>query len=213
MAYRSAVHESTCCTPAKMMFGRDLRLPVDLLLGRPVEETLVSAKEYTTDLCEKLERVHCFARNHLKLSSDRMKQRYDLLVQEEQPLEAGDAVWLHNPQRKKGLSPKLQRPWQGPYLVVKRINDLVYRIQLGPKCKPKVVHRNRLWKYTGSNTPTWLNTSGDVEKTAPPQNGHTATSSEALSSQREQSQVMSKHQQQPRRSAQQRRAPDRYGVV
>ena len=30
LAYRSAIHESTGCTPAKVMFGRDLRLPVDL---------------------------------------------------------------------------------------------------------------------------------------------------------------------------------------
>ena len=96
------------------MFGRNLRLPVDMLLGRPVEEALVSAKDYTIDLCDH------FACSHLKMSSDQMKQRYDLLVQEEQPLEAGDAVWLHNPQRKKRLSPKMQRPWQGPYLVLKK---------------------------------------------------------------------------------------------
>ena len=29
MAYRSAVHDTTGITPAKMMLGRDLRLPVD----------------------------------------------------------------------------------------------------------------------------------------------------------------------------------------
>ena len=29
LAYRSAIHESTGCTPAKVIFGRDLRLPVD----------------------------------------------------------------------------------------------------------------------------------------------------------------------------------------
>ena len=49
MAYRSAVHESTCCTTAKMMFGRNLRLPIDLLLGQPVEKALFSAKEYPTE--------------------------------------------------------------------------------------------------------------------------------------------------------------------
>ena len=64
---------------------------------QPVEESFVSAKEYTTDLCEKLEHVHHFACNYLKMSSDWMKKRYGLLVQEEQPLEAGDAAWLHNP--------------------------------------------------------------------------------------------------------------------
>ena len=48
------------------------------------------------------------------------------------------------------------RNWQGPYVVTKCINDLVYRIQLGPKTKPKVVHWNRLWHYSGHNPPTWL---------------------------------------------------------
>ena len=72
LAYRSAIHESTGCTPAKVIFGRDLRLPVDLLLGRPEEEVLSLAVDYTGDLCEKLKWVHHYARNHLKLASDRM---------------------------------------------------------------------------------------------------------------------------------------------
>ena len=39
MAYRSAVHEFSPVVPLqKMMFGTDLHLPVDLLMGRPVEE-------------------------------------------------------------------------------------------------------------------------------------------------------------------------------
>jgi len=56
------------------------------------------------------------------------------------------AVWLHNLLRKKTTMPR-----QGPYIVTKQINDLVYRIQLGPKAKPKVVHQNRLWYYSGEN--------------------------------------------------------------
>ncbi|KAF7642413.1 hypothetical protein LDENG_00258330 [Lucifuga dentata] len=34
-AYRSAVQESTGCTPAALMFGRELRTPVDLVFGTP----------------------------------------------------------------------------------------------------------------------------------------------------------------------------------
>ena len=71
-------------------------------------------------------------------------------------LKAWDAVWFHNPQCKKGLTPKLQRPWQRPYIVTKRINDLVYWIQLRPSTKPKVVHRNRLWLYSGDYPPFWF---------------------------------------------------------
>ena len=58
---------------------------------------------------------------------------------------SGDLVWLHNPQRKKGISPKLRRPWEGPYVAVEQLNDVVYRIQWGPWKKPEVVHRDRLW--------------------------------------------------------------------
>ncbi|KAJ8973583.1 hypothetical protein NQ317_011837 [Molorchus minor] len=61
--------------------------------------------------------------------------------------QAGDEVWLYNPARKKGRSPKLQKTWEGPYTVIKRINDLVYRIQRGPRAKMKVVHLDRLAPY------------------------------------------------------------------
>ncbi|UYV73248.1 K02A2.6-like [Cordylochernes scorpioides] len=55
----------------------------------------------------------------------------------------GEMVWLHNPQRKKGLSPKLQYQWEGPYKITKCLNDVIYRIQKTPTSKPKVVHYNR----------------------------------------------------------------------
>ncbi len=65
-------------------------------------------------------------------------------------------VWLYNPHRKKGLTPKVQKPWEGPYLVIKRIIDLVYCIQLSPCSRPKVVHMERLWGYQGEDPPSWL---------------------------------------------------------
>ena len=138
LAYRSAVHEHTGCTPAKIMFGGDLRLPIDLIYGRP-EKLCWTTSEYLQDLSERLECVQEFAPSHLKTKSDCMKERYDLMANG-QPLKAGDTVWLYNPQQKKGLSPKLCRPWEGPYTVIKKINDLVYRIHLKASTKPKVVH-------------------------------------------------------------------------
>ena len=33
MAYPTAVQESTRCSPARLMFGRELKLPIDLLYG------------------------------------------------------------------------------------------------------------------------------------------------------------------------------------
>ena len=115
MAYRSAVHDTSGCTPAKLMLGRDLKMPIDLIFGRPEEEPSKTVTEYANSMQEKVEQVHNFAREHIKMMSDKMKQRHDLnSANEGQQLQQGDAVWFHNPQRKKGLTPKLQRPWQGP---------------------------------------------------------------------------------------------------
>ena len=158
MAYRTSVHETTGCTPAEMMLGRDLRLPVDLIYGRPEEECPSLATEYVESLQDRLEQVHSFARPRMQMQSDRMKAYYDLLQPAARSLKEGAAVWLYNPQRKKGRSPKLQRAWEGPYIIVKVINDLVFRIQRTPRTKPKVVHRNRLWLYSGDDPPTWFET-------------------------------------------------------
>jgi hypothetical protein len=62
-----------------MVFGRDLRLPCDLLFGAPPykEESIT---DYETKLSERLRDIHHFARHHLKVASDRMKARYDRLA-------------------------------------------------------------------------------------------------------------------------------------
>ncbi|KAJ8949233.1 hypothetical protein NQ318_022745 [Aromia moschata] len=41
--------------------------------------------------------------------------------------------------------------WEGPYEVVTRINDVVYRIQKLPRGKPRVVHFNRLATFAENN--------------------------------------------------------------
>ena len=138
---------------AIMMMGWNLHLPTDLFIGRPEEEQPVQKSQYARNLYTRLEMVHNYARQHLKMKSDKMKSHYDSRMKGSE-LKEGDAVWLYNPQRKKGVSPKLSRPWQGPFLITKKLNDLVYRIQLGPRQKPKVVHRNRLWLYSGKHPPT-----------------------------------------------------------
>ena len=92
MAYRSSMHASPCL----MMLGREISLPIYLCFERlPDEEQREFNSEYLYNLEEKLEKNE-YARNNYE---NRMKfKKY----------EQGDAVWLHNLSRKKGISPKLQ---------------------------------------------------------------------------------------------------------
>ncbi|KAJ8948432.1 hypothetical protein NQ318_007955 [Aromia moschata] len=149
-------HESTTYTPSMLTSGREMKLPTDLILGHPVEENQErSLPEFVEDLRERMDRIHQFAREKLKIHSDKMKQRLDT-TSTKTAFKPGDAVWLYAPKRTKGKSPKLQSNWEGPYTIIKKINDLVYRIQLSPRSKPKVVHLERLAKYTGHNPPDWF---------------------------------------------------------
>ena len=87
---------------------------------------------------------------HARLETDRdkLKVKYDRTVSAN-GFHEGQRVLLYNPKRKKGVCPKLPTNWDGPYKVIKRLNDVVYRIQKhsSPKSKMKVVHVERLTRY------------------------------------------------------------------
>ncbi|KAJ8909422.1 hypothetical protein NQ315_003473 [Exocentrus adspersus] len=136
--YRSAVHESTGKTPASVVFGAELRLPIDLISDRPKKDAGVN--NYISHLQDRLKLTHAEVRQKMRIESDRMKTRYDLRANTG-GFQVGEKVWLYNPKRTKGKSPKLQKSWEGPYIVVTRLNDVVYRIQKNPQAKMKIVHR------------------------------------------------------------------------
>ncbi|KAJ8912767.1 hypothetical protein NQ315_016724 [Exocentrus adspersus] len=144
IAYRSAVHESTGKTPASIVFGAELRLPIDLISDRPKKEEGVN--NYISHLQDRLQLTHAEVRQKMRIESDRMKTRYDLRANTG-GFQVGEKVWLYNPKRTKGKSPKLQKSWEGPYTVVTRLNDVVYRIQKNPQAKMKIVHIDRLTPY------------------------------------------------------------------
>lgn len=159
LAYRNAVHESTGTSPSLMMFGREVRGPVELLVPRPIHEEPTEMTEYGLKLRGVLEEVHERARGWLDAAGCTMKRRYDRNA-EMQGFQVGDAVWLYNPRCKKNTSPKLASPWEGPYRVTDRLTDVVYRIQLTPRSKPRVVNRYRLWRVSCNLPADWWDTAG-----------------------------------------------------
>ncbi|KAJ8337414.1 hypothetical protein SKAU_G00386340 [Synaphobranchus kaupii] len=113
---RSAVQESSQLTPAALMFGRELRTPVDLVFGAPPEpeEPSRTREEYYHRLRNRLLVAHDFARKAQASADFKQKRWYDTRCRG-WAFAAGEQVWVYCPERKKGLSPKLRASWRGAW--------------------------------------------------------------------------------------------------
>ena len=78
MAYRTATHASTHFTPARLLMGREIRTPIDLVYERPDPEVVESYSSYVQELQENLQVAHEFAQKYLEQSFESMKKRYDV---------------------------------------------------------------------------------------------------------------------------------------
>ncbi|KAL1262921.1 hypothetical protein QQF64_005660 [Cirrhinus molitorella] len=107
-AYRTAVQESSQCTPATLMFGRELRTLVDLVFGSAPEPEIEGGPEleYFRRLKERLNMVHQLAREALENAGACQKRAYDARAHGP-TFTPGDKVSVFCSQRKRGLSPKL----------------------------------------------------------------------------------------------------------
>ena len=144
MAYRSAPHETTAETPNLLNLGREITLPVDLVLeGTPDEEREANQSQFAARLQDKMQTAHEAAREHMTQQMVTQKRQYDQNVHLVDYQE-GQVVWLHHHLRKKGRSPKLMRPWTGPYLILTKLSQVTFRIQASPRSRCQIVHADRL---------------------------------------------------------------------
>lgn len=124
-AYRTAKQRSTGVTPAMLMFGRELRQPLDeaLQLTRPGDAS-ASAAEIARKIQSNVER----AKESLARSRE-AQARYYNAHRRHVTFQVGDKVLWFKPMRRQGLVAKLAHQWNGPYVVAEVVNDVLYRLQ------------------------------------------------------------------------------------
>ena len=147
LAYNTSVNQTTGFSPFFLMFGRSVRMPVDIMYGimygSPNQPTTTLPK-YVADLRSSLSAAYKQVREYMGNKLARQKEFYDRRVHG-QPFSPGDLVWLNNPAVPRGRAKKLHCPWTGPYRIVARLSDAVYRIQhIQLRRKRLVVHFDRL---------------------------------------------------------------------
>ena len=68
---------------------------------------------------------------------------------------SGSWVWMYSPRRYVGRSPKWQRNYSGPFLVIRRLSFVLYVVQRSRRAKEIVVHGDKLKLYLEPAPDSW----------------------------------------------------------
>jgi hypothetical protein len=144
-------------SPNRLVLGREVAMPIDVVLGMPGEERepATSYENFADDLANRMEEAYSLARQSLNVAAERRKNMYDLRVRSKQ-FTRGQWVWYFCPRKFRGRSPKWQRLYSGPFLIVRVIQPSNYVIQRTKNGPLKVVHADKLKLWGGDPLPSWL---------------------------------------------------------
>ena len=168
-ALRSSVNRSTGFTPNRLMLGREVTMPAQLVFGLD-KSSLVGAggdvEGYLSVLETTMSEAHEVARNTLKTNQKHQKRDYDVRLHQHQ-YRPRDLVYMLKQNSSKGTCPKLSPPWKGPGMILEVLTPYLYRVQLGRQIT--VVNHDKLkpCKDRWETLPAWvrrvLQSTEDVE--------------------------------------------------
>ena len=172
MTYRASVNETTGFTPNMLMLGREVRLPVDLLIPQVNLEDEIYAAEYVEKLRKNMHIVSDMVRQKTGWQVKRSADTYNMKGSNKD-LQVGEQVWLNLPSLDANKSSrKLRRRRTGPHLVIGKHGDLKYLIKRTARDEGHAYHVDQLLAYKGIVVPRWVkvwrsnNLPRDTDKTA-----------------------------------------------
>lgn len=152
-AIRSSVNRHTGMTPNKMMLGREINLPAELIFQPDRKELFENEEQYVTSLRKNIQKIHEIARQKLMTTQETMKRDYDSNLREVE-YQTGDFVYVLDTAHLKGRTKKLDPPWKGPGIVVERLSPYIYRVRFEKVVV--VTNHDRMKKCNDRILPSWL---------------------------------------------------------
>ncbi|GKC31597.1 RNA-directed DNA polymerase [Tanacetum coccineum] len=126
-AYDRSVNRTTSKSPFEVVYGRNPITPLDLV---PVPEVGQFSEE-EADQSDQIKDLHRSVREHIIRHNEQYKEHAD--KRRKQVLyREGDLVWIHLRKERflEGRFGKLKPRGDGPFRVLKKINDNTYKIEL-----------------------------------------------------------------------------------
>jgi hypothetical protein len=165
-AYRAAVHASTGYSPNFIMMGREINMPLDILIKTP-SETQVTPDSYVDRIHHTLYECYGRVRENLETMTNVNKRYYDLSATKT-TYKIGDWVWFYKPRHMPSRTPKWERFFSGPYRIMSTFNEVNVVIQQSATSQPIVTHIDKLKPFVGSTPADFTLMVSSNEKDAAP---------------------------------------------
>ena len=128
MAYRSTpCTQSTQFSPFFMLYGREMRLPIDTVL-QPKDHLPQDHKVHLSRILQNLEVCRKIAGENIKDAQDKYKYQHDKRSKAPEYRPA-QRVWLYCTKVPVGKAPKLHQKWVGPYYITMLGPNHTYRLR------------------------------------------------------------------------------------
>ena len=152
-AIRAAVNRHTGFTPDKMMLGREVNTPAELMF--PGTRKTSEPDEYVNQLQTNIELAHNTARQSLKTELKRSKRDYDLKKRVRE-FSVGDAVYYLDQSSRVGQNRKLRPVYIGPAVIEHAITPYIFQVNFRNR-DVKVVNHDCIKLCNDRDLPQWIN--------------------------------------------------------
>jgi len=128
-AHRTAVQASILESPFYLNHFRDPLIPLDLLVNSPTPLHHCEPKDYKSQMILRMQNAFELTRNNILQARNIQKKNYDKNTTETF-FKIGDRVFLSTVAIKTGQTKKFTPKWSGPYRILDKISDILYKLDL-----------------------------------------------------------------------------------